>query len=117
MLIVTDQAQLDSLLAEHSAVLVLYGGQICGVCQALKPQLQRLLAEQFPYMQACYVDCQARGSALCAQQRIMALPVVQIWFEGSRFTEFFKVFSLADIKAALDRPYSLLFDDSLNSGN
>lgn len=117
MLSISNQNQLDALLANHSAVLVLYGGQGCGVCQALKPQLQRLLAEQFPYMQACYIDCQKRGSALCAQQRIMALPVVQIWFAGSRFTEFFKVFSLADIKAALERPYSLLFDDSLNSGN
>ncbi|WP_417616277.1 thioredoxin family protein [Oceanisphaera sp.] len=110
MLNVSDQTELDALLASHSAVLVLYGGQACGVCQALKPQLQRLLSEQFPRMQACYVDCQTTGGALCAQQRIMALPVVQIWFEGSRFTEFFQVFSLADISAALTRPYQLLFE-------
>ncbi|MFD1007017.1 thioredoxin family protein [Oceanisphaera ostreae] len=110
MLSVSDQTQLDALLTSHSAVLVLYGGQACGVCHALKPQLQRLLAEQFPRIQACYVDCQAAGGALCAQQRIMALPVVQIWFEGSRFTEFFKVFSLSDIRAALTRPYTLLFE-------
>lgn len=106
---VTSQEQLATLLAEHSAVLVLYGGKACGVCQTLKPQLQRLLAEQFPLMQACYVDCQTTGSALCAQQGIMALPVVQIWFEGRRFTEFFKVFAVADISAALARPYELLF--------
>ncbi|PPL14159.1 thiol reductase thioredoxin [Oceanisphaera arctica] len=112
MLCVTSQPQLDALLASHPAVLVLYGGQTCGVCQVLKPRLQQLLAEHFPRVQACYVDCQADGSGLCAQQQIMALPVVQIWFEGSRFTEFFKVFSLADIKAALARPYGLLFGDT-----
>ncbi|WP_227875026.1 thioredoxin domain-containing protein [Oceanisphaera profunda] len=105
----TSKEQLAALLAEHSAVLVLYGGEDCGVCQTLKPQLQRLLAEQFPLMQACYVDCQTTGSALCAQQGIMALPVVQIWFEGRRFTEFFKVFAVADISTALARPYQLMF--------
>lgn len=112
MLSVTSDSQLNALQASHPAVLVLYGGQACGVCQTLKPRLQQLLSEHFPRVQACYVDCQADGAGLCAQQQIMALPVVQLWFEGRRFAEFFKVFSLADIKAALERPYGLLFDDT-----
>lgn len=110
MLCVTNQEHLETLLAEHSAVLVLYGGEFCGVCQALKPQLLRLLAEQFPRVTAVYIDCQQEAAGLCAQQRIMALPVIQVWFEGRRFTEFFKVFSLADISIALARPYALLFE-------
>lgn len=112
MLSVTTNSQLDALQTCHPAVLVLYGGQACGVCQTLKPRLQQLLAEHFPHVKACYVDCQADGAGLCAQQQIMALPVVQLWFEGRRFAEFFKVFSLSDIKAALERPYGLLFDDT-----
>ncbi|MBO1520056.1 thioredoxin family protein [Oceanisphaera pacifica] len=108
---ITQQQQLDGLLAEHSAVLVLYGGANCGVCQALKPQLLHLLTEQLPRVKAVYVDCQQGGASLCAQERIMALPVVHIWFEGRRFAEFFKVFSLAHVSAALTRPYQLLFEN------
>ncbi|MDX1267773.1 MAG: thioredoxin domain-containing protein [Oceanisphaera sp.] len=109
---VTTLSQLDALQASHPAMLVLYGGQACGVCQTLKPRLQQLLNEHFPRVQACYMDCQADGAGLCAQQQIMALPVVQLWFEGRRFAEFFKVFALLDIKAALERPYGLLFDET-----
>ncbi|WP_107851093.1 thioredoxin domain-containing protein [Oceanimonas marisflavi] len=112
MLPVTSQPQLNALLAEHPAVLMLYGGRHCGVCQALKPRLQQLLAGQFPRVLACYADCQHDAAGLCAQQRVMALPVVQIWFEGNRFAEFFRVFSLADIQQALERPYSLLFGEA-----
>ncbi|MGO1246556.1 MAG: thioredoxin domain-containing protein [Oceanisphaera sp.] len=106
---VTQQDQLDCLLAEHSAVLVLYGGQACGVCQAIKPALTHLLAQEFPCVTAVYVDCQQQGGSVCAQQGVMALPVVHIWFEGRCFAEFFKVFSLTDIRSALTRPYQLLF--------
>ena len=109
MLNISQQQELDGLLASHKAVLLLYGGQHCGVCQALKPQLSSLLAAQFPRMTAAYIDCQQTGNRLCAQQRIMTLPLVQIWFEGQRFSEFFQVFSVRDIHAALTRPYQLLF--------
>ncbi len=107
----SSQQELDILLAQSPAILLLYGGQHCGVCQTLKPRLTQLLAKQFPHMQAAYIDCQAGGAALCAQHRVMTLPVVQIWFDGQRFAEFFKVFSLADIQEALIRPYGLMFDD------
>ncbi|OYD26046.1 thioredoxin family protein [Oceanimonas baumannii] len=110
MLSVTGQSQLDILLAGHPAVLVLYGGRHCGVCQAFKPRLQQLLAGQFPQVLACYADCQADSASLCAQQGVMALPVVQLWFEGKRFAEFFRVFSLSDIQQALERPYAFLFN-------
>lgn len=110
MRLITEQEQLNTLLAEHAAVLVLYGGQACGVCQAIKAPLTQLLAQEFPRVTAAYVDCQQEGSNVCAQQGVMALPVVHIWFEGRRFTEFFKVFSLADISTALTRPYQLLFE-------
>ena len=106
----SSQQDLDILLAQHPAVLLLYGGQQCGVCQVLKPRLTQLLTKQFPHMQAAYIDCQADGATLCAQQRVMTVPVVQIWFEGQRFAEFFKVFSMADIQEALARPYGLMFD-------
>lgn len=106
---ISQQQQLDTLLTGEKAVLLLYGGHHCGVCQALKPQLSSLLATQFPRVTAAYIDCQQTGNRLCAQQRIMTLPLVQIWFEGRRFSEFFQVFSVADIQAALTRPYQLLF--------
>lgn len=101
--------ELERLLKQHPAVLLLYGGQHCGVCQTLSPRLTALVTQHFPLLQTAYIDCQGSGETLCAQQRIMALPVVQIWFDGQRFSEFYKVFSIADIQEALSRPYELRF--------
>lgn len=109
MQVIQRQEALEQLLSQHPAALLLYGGQHCGVCQTLKSRLAELVAKQFPLVTTAYIDCQASGATLCAQQRIMTLPVVQIWFDGQRFSEFYKVFSLADIQEALIRPYQLKF--------
>lgn len=106
---ITQQPQLDAVLAARSAVLVLYGGGACGVCQAIKPQLEAMLAAEFAEMEALYVDCQAEASALCAQQRIFSLPVVQLWFQGQLFETFVRVFSLGEVRRSLQRPYAMLF--------
>ena len=106
---ITHQPQLDAVLAARPAVLVLYGGGACGVCQAIKPRLEAMLAAEFAEMEALYVDCQAEASALCAQQRVFSLPVVQLWFQGQLFETFVRVFSLDEVRHSLQRPYAVLF--------
>jgi thioredoxin-like negative regulator of GroEL len=105
----TQQHELDSVCSEQRAVLVLFGGQSCGVCQVIKPQLESMLSEHFPHMAACHVDCQNDASSLCAQQRVFSLPVVKLWFDGQSFAEFVRVFSLGEIRAAIERPYLAMF--------
>ncbi|MEQ6889235.1 thioredoxin family protein [Halomonas sp. CS7] len=106
---IADQAALEATLAARPAVLVLYGGRACGVCQAIKPRLAAMLAAEFPRLEALYVDCQGEASALCAQQRVFSLPVVELWFEGQRFDTFVRAFSLAEVRRALQRPYAARF--------
>lgn len=88
--------------------MLLYGGANCGVCQAVKPQLEQLSREEFPKLVCAYIDCQASAGPLCAAQGIFSLPVVQLWFGGQRFAEFARVFSIGDVRAALKRPYELM---------
>lgn len=106
---VADHAALEAALAAHPALLVLYGGRACGVCQAIKPRLDAMLAAEFPHMEARYADCQDEAAALCAQRRVFSLPVVELWFEGQRFATFARVFSLGEVRRAIQRPYAALF--------
>ncbi|PSF09713.1 thioredoxin [Marinobacter fuscus] len=108
MISVVTEKQLTDLLEISEAVLLLFGGAHCGVCQAIKPQLKALVAREFPRVTTAYIDCQQAAMALCASQGIFSLPVVQLWFQGQRFAEFARVFSIADIRQALERPYQLL---------
>ncbi|MBL1270877.1 MAG: thioredoxin family protein [Oceanospirillales bacterium] len=103
---VTREEALAELVGTSSAVLVLYGGETCGVCQAVKPQLERLARDEFPELVLAYVDCQASAS-VCAARSIFSLPVIHLWFQGQRFAEFARVFSIGDVRTALERPYRL----------
>ncbi|PXX89516.1 thioredoxin [Marinobacter vulgaris] len=106
---ISSEEALSELLQSSPAVLLLYGGASCGVCQAIKPRLEKLAGEEFPKLVTAYVDCQeAAGSPLCAARGIFSLPVVQLWFDGQRFAEFARVFSMGDVRSALERPYGLL---------
>ncbi|PCM45028.1 thioredoxin family protein [Marinobacter sp. ANT_B65] len=106
MLAICSEEALVKLVSTSSAVLVLYGGEGCGVCQAVKPQLEKLGRDEFPELVMLYVDCQA-SAPLCAARGIFSLPVIHLWFEGQRFGEFARVFSIGEVRAALERPYRL----------
>ena len=99
--------QLDALLKQFAAVLLLFGAPSCGVCQALKPQIADLLAREFPNMALAYIDCEAQGE-IAASYQVFSLPVVETVFYGKTFGRFSKVFSLGDLKEAIARPYELL---------
>lgn len=105
--ICTEEA-LAELLQSNAAVLILFGGEHCGVCQAIKPQLEALAEREFPKLVTAYIDCQEAAASLCAARAIFSLPVVQLWFEGQRFAEFVRAFSMGEIRTALERPYQLL---------
>jgi len=78
MINVCSEEALSELLHSNSAVLVLFGGPHCGVCQAIKPQLEKLACEEFPKLVTAYIDCQEAAAPVCAARGIFSLPVVQL---------------------------------------
>lgn len=106
MRVIDSEDVLAELVNTSPAALVLYGGASCGVCQAVKPQLERLAREEFPALVMAYIDCQATAP-LCASRGIFSLPVIHLWFQGQRFAEFSRVFSIGAVRSALERPYCM----------
>jgi len=105
---VCSEDALSELLQSNPAVLLLFGGPHCGVCQAIKPQLEKLAHDEFPKLVTAYIDCQEAAAPVCAARGIFSLPVVQLWFGGQRFAEFARVFSIGEVRSALERPYGLV---------
>lgn len=99
--------QLDAILKQYPAVLLLFGAPSCGVCQVLKPQIAAMLAKDCPQMQLVYIDCETHLE-LAARYNVFSLPVVETIFYGKSFARFSKVFSLGELKEAIARPYELL---------
>ncbi len=46
MIQIENQAQLDRLKQEQNALLVLFSGENCGVCQTIKPQIVAKYSER-----------------------------------------------------------------------
>lgn len=93
-------------LKSTGAVLLLFGGAHCGVCQAIKPKLEWLMAQRFPEIELVYVDC-AESPDTCAQHRVFSLPVVHLYIEGRLFLERARSFSLVELGDDIGRTYEL----------
>ncbi|RMD72314.1 MAG: thioredoxin [Bacteroidetes bacterium] len=98
----------EQLIERHPAVMVLFGGPDCGVCHAIRPKLEALVAKAFPKMQFAYIDC-ADDPAACARHMVFTVPVVKVWLDGRLAGEWARAFSVEAIRQALERPYELLF--------
>ena len=98
------------LLSSHPALLVLWGGAHCGVCQAIRPRLEALMAEHFVAAALAYVDC-AAAPALCAQQGVFSLPVLRFYVQGQLALEYARSFSLQQVLGDVQRVLALAADD------
>jgi len=81
--------------------LWLFGGEHCGVCHAIRPQIERYLRDHWPDLSLHYVDCE-KASEECAQNRVFSLPVVRLYLDGRLYIEEVQVFSLSRFFKELD---------------
>ena len=96
-------------LLEHMAApacLVLFGGAQCGVCQAIRPRIEALMAEHFGAVALAYVDC-ADVPAVCAQQSVFSLPVLRLYVQGQLALEYGRSFSLQQVLGDIERVLAL----------
>ena len=102
---ITSEPQLHERMAAP-ACLVLYGGAHCGVCQAIRPRIEVLMAAHFAAVALAYVDC-AAAPAVCAQQGVFSLPVLRLHVEGQLALEYARSFSLQQVLGDMERVLAL----------
>ena len=102
---VCGEAQLQARIA-GPALLVLFGGAHCGVCQAIRPRIESMVAQSFPQFAMAYVDC-AQAPAVCAQQGVFSLPVLRFYLGGQLVLERGRSFSLQEVGAEMERLWGL----------
>ncbi|WXU00045.1 MAG: hypothetical protein Ctma_0753 [Catillopecten margaritatus gill symbiont] len=99
------QAQLDNLKREKEAILILFGGENCGVCQTIKPQIDAKFTSKFPNLEMIYIDCE-QLQEVCTQHGVFSLPVVQVFFMGQKFIEEVRGFSLLDLEQKIEQVFA-----------
>jgi len=102
--------QLEQMKA-GPALLVIFGGAHCGVCQVIKPKIESLMAQHFPEIALAHVDCE-QMPGICAQHGVFTLPVVKLFVEGQVCLEMARSFSLQELTSQVDRIYRLWQDST-----
>lgn len=87
---------------EKGAHLLMFGGEHCGVCQVIWPQLLAALTKRWPRLKLHYIDCE-KHQACCAQHGVYSLPVVRLYFDGRLYLEQRQVFSLGPFIADINK--------------
>ena len=105
MISIETQAQLDTLKHEKEALLILFGGANCGVCQSIKPQIDANFSKKFLTLEMVYIDCE-QLQEVCAQHGVFSLPVVQVFFMGQKFIEEIRGFSLLALEQEIEKTYA-----------
>jgi thioredoxin-like negative regulator of GroEL len=100
-----NQAQLEVLKRGNEALLILFGGEYCGVCQTIKPQIEAKFSDKFPSLAMVYIDCE-EAQEVCAQHGVFSLPVVQVFFMGQKFIEEVRGFSLLALEQEIEKTYA-----------
>jgi thioredoxin-like negative regulator of GroEL len=105
MITIETQDQLDALKRDKDAVLILFGGAHCGVCQTIKPQIEANFSLKFHSLEMVYIDCE-QLQEVCAQHGVFSLPVVQVFFMGQKFIEEVRGFSLLALEQEIERVFA-----------
>ena len=97
----------------NGALFILFGGEHCAICQSLRPRLTAMLEQQFPDMQAVYVDCE-KSPDICAQHSVFSLPVVKVYIDGMKIAEDARAFSIKQLAKTIERPYVMWKESIIN---
>jgi thioredoxin-like negative regulator of GroEL len=93
---------------ENMAVLAYFSTTACSVCQVLKPKVAHMIGELFPKIKTIYISSDQLPE-VAAQNRIFTAPTILVFFEGRETIRKSRAFGIDELKAEIQRPYSVLF--------
>ena len=98
----------EQQLVENDAVLAYFSTETCSVCQVLKPKVAEMVGASFPQLKMVFVESD-KLPELAAQNRVFTAPTVVVFFAGRETIRKSRAFGVDELKAEIQRPYSLLF--------
>ena len=97
------------IIKENKAVLIYFSTPSCSICKVLKPKVTQMIDLLFPLLKAIYIPAD-QFPEVAAQNQIFTAPTVLVFFEGRETIRKSRTFGIDELKAEIQRTYSLLFD-------
>lgn len=98
----------QQLVQSELALLVYFSTDKCNVCKVLKPKVGEMITASFSKIRLFYVNIN-QSPEIAAQNRIFAVPTLQVVFDGREFIRKSRNFGMDELKAEINRPYQMMF--------
>jgi thioredoxin 1 len=105
---IKDLVQLQSIIVEKPAVLIYFYNDNCAPCQVLRPKIASLLKNHFPLIEPVFTNA-AQNTGITSHYGIFSAPTILILFDGKEVIRESKYVSIEDLKAKIERYYTLFF--------
>lgn len=92
------------------ATAIYFHSEACGVCHAILPQLETLIAEEFPQIGLFRIDA-GNNPELCSETGVFTFPTVVVYFEGKETIRMARTINLATFRKSIGRIYRILFGE------
>lgn len=101
-------AEFNEVVENNQAVLAYFSTDSCSVCHVLKPKVEQMIARDFPQIKLIYIPSDQQPE-VAAQNRVFTAPTVLVFFQGKESIRKSRAFGIEELKAEIQRPYSLIF--------
>jgi len=99
---------IESLVAEKTAVLLYFYNDNCAPCKILRPKVQELVQDEFPNIEFRLINAE-QFPATSAQYGVFSSPTLLVYFEGKEYIRESKNISVSELHDKLERIYRMVF--------
>lgn len=101
--------EINELKNRHDMLLIYFGSVYCGVCNAMKPKLEKIL-EKYPKIKSVEVEAE-KDPELSALYNVFTIPVIILYIKGKETIREARIISLDNLELKISRYYDLLYSN------
>lgn len=102
--------ELENTILNKPALLAYFYNDACAPCQALRPKVSEMAAEQFPKMELVFINA-ANNPEITAHFGIFSAPTLLVFFEGKETIRESKYISIPELQSKTERYYRMVFEE------
>jgi len=102
---------IQTMIQDELGVLLYFSGEQCNVCHALRPKFKALFDQKFPAIKQLYLDAH-QNPEISAHFQVFSVPTMIVFLDGREFIREGRAVSLYQLESQLQRPYSMMVDES-----
>ena len=107
---VTDKQGFEKNIESQKGILFYFATDSCSVGEAVEPKVRQLIDEKFSNISFCFVDMNL-SPELSASQQVFVEPTLLLFIEGKEYLRRSRNINMIELEAAIQRIYTLAFED------